>query len=137
MDFLTTIVALIVIVALGLLAAWLLRGYLSGGSGSAGLFGGGRDRRIGVIDSASVDGRRKLLLIQRDGVEHLIMTGGPVDVVIETGISPQRRPAYEHYPQSRQQQPQVQPQHEVGDGAKQQPSFGRVRQPAAAHGGGQ
>jgi len=26
------------------------------------------------------------VLIRRDGVEHLIMTGGPVDVVIETGI---------------------------------------------------
>ena len=35
-------------------------------------------------------GRRpcRLVLIRRDGVEHLIMTGGPVDVVIETGIQP-------------------------------------------------
>jgi formyltetrahydrofolate deformylase len=29
-----------------------------------------------------VDGRRRLVLIRRDDVEHLIMTGGPVDVVI-------------------------------------------------------
>src|SRR5262245_21595226 len=42
--------------------------------------------RLGVIEQASVDARRKLVLIRRDGVEHLIMTGGPVDVVIETGI---------------------------------------------------
>jgi hypothetical protein len=26
------------------------------------------------------------VLVRRDNVEHLIMTGGPVDVVIETGI---------------------------------------------------
>ncbi len=26
------------------------------------------------------------MLVRRDNVEHLIMTGGPVDVVIETGI---------------------------------------------------
>jgi len=39
-----------------------------------------------VIEQASVDARRRLVLIRRDGVEHLIMTGGPVDVVIETGI---------------------------------------------------
>jgi len=32
------------------------------------------------------DGRRRLLLIRRDDVEHLVMTGGPIDVVIETGI---------------------------------------------------
>jgi hypothetical protein len=29
-----------------------------------------------------------LVLVRRDNVEHLIMTGGPVDVVIETGIPP-------------------------------------------------
>ena len=43
--------------------------------------------RLGVIEQASVDARRRLVLIRRDGVEHLIMTGGPVDVVIETGIN--------------------------------------------------
>ncbi|MEO0731028.1 MAG: flagellar biosynthesis protein FliO, partial [Pseudomonadota bacterium] len=30
--------------------------------------------------------RRKLVLIRRDQTEHLIMTGGPVDVLVETGI---------------------------------------------------
>ena len=39
------------------------------------------------MEQASVDSRRKLVLIRRDDVEHLIMTGGPVDVVIETGIA--------------------------------------------------
>lgn len=42
--------------------------------------------RLGVSEQAAVDSRRRLVLIRRDGVEHLIMTGGPVDVVIETGI---------------------------------------------------
>ena len=41
---------------------------------------------MSVVEQASVDNRRKLVLVRRDGVEHLIMTGGPVDVVIETGI---------------------------------------------------
>ena len=48
--------------------------------------------RLSVVEQASVDARRRLLLIRRDGVEHLIMTGGPVDVVIETGIQA-REPA--------------------------------------------
>jgi hypothetical protein len=54
------------------------------------------EARLGVIEQASVDARRKLVLIRRDDVEHLIMTGGPVDVVIETGIQappPGRIPA--------------------------------------------
>ena len=44
------------------------------------------NRRIQIVERKSVDNRRKLVLIQRDNVEHLILTGGPVDVVIETGI---------------------------------------------------
>ena len=47
----------------------------------------GPSRGSAVSEQASVDSRRKLLLIRRDDVEHLIMTGGPVDVVIETNIA--------------------------------------------------
>jgi hypothetical protein len=43
--------------------------------------------RLAVTEHARVDSRRTLILIRRDDVEHLIMTGGPVDVVIETGIA--------------------------------------------------
>jgi flagellar protein FliO/FliZ len=43
--------------------------------------------RLAVMEHARVDRQRTLVLIRRDDVEHLIMTGGPVDVVIETGIA--------------------------------------------------
>jgi flagellar protein FliO/FliZ len=43
--------------------------------------------RLAVTEQAYVDRQRRLVLIRRDDVEHLIMTGGPVDVVIETGIA--------------------------------------------------
>lgn len=49
--------------------------------------------RLGVIEQANVDGRRKLLLVRRDDVEHLLMIGGPVDIVIEDKIGPFRREA--------------------------------------------
>jgi hypothetical protein len=39
-----------------------------------------------VVDAASVDGRRRLVLIRRDNIEHLLMIGGPGDVVIEQNI---------------------------------------------------
>ena len=68
-----------------------------GGGGA--LFGGSRDSRIGVTEIAAVDSKRKLVLIRRDGVEHLIMTGGPIDVVIEQGILPQKRLATSQVPQ--------------------------------------
>lgn len=47
-----------------------------------------KQRRLGVVESTSIDGRRRLLLVRRDNVEHLIMTGGPVDMLVETGITP-------------------------------------------------
>lgn len=49
--------------------------------------------RLAVMEQASVDRHRRLVLIRRDDVEHLIMTGGPVDVVIETGIAAPREEA--------------------------------------------
>ena len=39
-----------------------------------------------MIDAATVDGRRRLVLIRRDNVEHLLMIGGPSDVVVEPNI---------------------------------------------------
>jgi flagellar protein FliO/FliZ len=69
---------------------WVVKGYLNGQSPASAIFGPRPERRLGVIEQANVDGRRRLLLIKRDDVEHLIMTGGPVDVVIETGIGERR-----------------------------------------------
>ncbi len=88
-------VILAVIAGLGVLGAVAVRAYRSGLSPSEVLFRPRPDPRIGVIEQASVDGKRRLLLVRRDDVEHLIMTGGPVDVVIETGIGEKRRPVVE------------------------------------------
>lgn len=43
-------------------------------------------RRVAVIDATTVDRRRRLVLIRRDNIEHLLMIGGPTDVVIEPNI---------------------------------------------------
>jgi hypothetical protein len=95
MEFLSWLLFVVFIAALLVVGGLLLRGYLTTGSTSGVLkdalsgnfFAPRPPKRLEVVDQANVDGRRKLLLIRRDGIEHLIMTGGPVDVVIETGIS--------------------------------------------------
>lgn len=69
--------------------AFVVRNYLSGtspGQAVSGLFGPKPERRLSITEQFNIDGRRRLILVRRDGVEHLIMTGGPVDMVIETGI---------------------------------------------------
>ncbi len=74
------------IVVLGLigLTAWLVRRFGANHLGAAAARG--RQPRLAVIDAAAVDGRRRLVLIRRDNVEHLLMIGGPTDVVIEPNI---------------------------------------------------
>jgi flagellar protein FliO/FliZ len=48
----------------------------------------GRQPRLAVIDAASVDGRRRLVLVRRDNIEHLLLIGGPTDIVVEPNIGP-------------------------------------------------
>lgn len=50
---------------------------------------GGRSRqpRLGIVDVFDLDRQRQLVLVRRDNVEHLIMIGGPNDVVVETEIN--------------------------------------------------
>src|SRR5215831_9376827 len=60
----------------------------------------GRQPRLAVIDAATVDGRRHLILIRRDNVEHLLMIGGPTDIAVEPNIvrAAAREPALTRQP---------------------------------------
>jgi hypothetical protein len=73
-----------VVLALIGITAWLVRRFGANRLGAAGR--GGRQPRLAVIDAATVDGRRRLVLIRRDNVEHLLMIGGPTDLVVEPNI---------------------------------------------------
>lgn len=84
------IVVLAILAALVAAGAVVLKAYLNGETPASVLFRPRTTPRLAVIEHASVDGKRKLVLVRRDDVEHLIMTGGPVDVVIETGIVPEQ-----------------------------------------------
>jgi hypothetical protein len=85
--FWTFMLGILAVLSVGI--AVFLRAYLTGSSPSELLFRPRTTRRLEVVEHANLDNRRKLVLIRRDDVEHLLMTGGPVDVVVETGINPQ------------------------------------------------
>ena len=61
-------------------------------------------RRVGVIESVPLDGKRNIVLVRRDDTEHLVLVGGRTDVVIEPNImrrplpKPAHRPAPETLP---------------------------------------
>lgn len=92
MTFLLWFFILVLVGAAGVAAYIGYRAYVTGDASFnfGGWFAPRPEPRLGVSEQATVDSRRKLVLVRRDDVEHLIMTGGPVDVLIETGIAPRK-----------------------------------------------
>jgi hypothetical protein len=48
--------------------------------------GRSRQPRLGIVDVYDLDRQRQLILLRRDNVEHLLLIGGPNDVVVETNL---------------------------------------------------
>ncbi|WP_298255260.1 flagellar biosynthetic protein FliO [Bradyrhizobium sp.] len=84
MQALTFLFAFVAVLVLIGLVAWLIRRFASNRLGTN--TNRGRMPRLAVIDAAAVDGRRRLVLVRRDNVEHLLMIGGPTDIVVEPNI---------------------------------------------------
>jgi hypothetical protein len=95
-SIVTIIFAVAAIVALVGVAFWLVHRFGTNrlGAGTQ----RGRMPRLAVIDAAAVDGRRRLVLVRRDNVEHLLMIGGPNDMIVEPNIV-RATPAREQMPQ--------------------------------------
>ncbi|WP_315799256.1 flagellar biosynthetic protein FliO [Bradyrhizobium sp. SZCCHNRI3043] len=96
MQALTFFFAFVAVLALIGLAAWLVRRFAGNRLGTNP--NRGRMPRLAVIDAAAVDGRRRLVLVRRDNIEHLLMIGGPTDIVVESNIV-RAMPAREQLPQ--------------------------------------
>ena len=47
---------------------------------------GRRGQRLGITEFHEIDKTRRIVLVRRDDVEHLVMIGGNQDIVIESGI---------------------------------------------------
>ncbi|WP_051231519.1 flagellar biosynthetic protein FliO [Kaistia adipata] len=78
------VITLVVVLLAILLVFWLIRLFTNGRLGNSPTRG--RQPRLAVLDALPIDQRRRLILVRRDNVEHLILIGGPADVVVEPGI---------------------------------------------------
>jgi hypothetical protein len=78
----TAALALGIVLVLIVAAVWMLKFVFRATTN----VGWGRNRRLMVVDSMHIDPKRQLVIVRRDNVEHLIMTGGPQDMVVESGI---------------------------------------------------
>lgn len=91
-SYLRFILALVFVLALlGLLAVVARRA----GLGYRAPVQKGRTRRLSVVEVMPLDARRRLVLVQRDDVEHLVLIGGTgADVVVESGIRLPQLPGF-------------------------------------------
>jgi flagellar protein FliO/FliZ len=111
-SVITAVIALVLVVLMIIAGVWLLKLLFN----ASGRVGRGRNRRLTIVDAMSVDQKRQLMIVRRDNVEHLILTGGPQDLVIESGIpvekpvAPVRRPVPAPKPPKTVTMPKVQPQ---------------------------
>lgn len=81
--YLRTLLALVFVLGLITGAAYLARRFGFG----HGVRPGRSGRRLAVVESLSLDSRRRLVLVRRDDVEHLLLLGGAAEVVVENRIS--------------------------------------------------
>ena len=109
------------LIVLGLIgaAAWAVRRFGAGRQGGAGTRG--RQPQLAVVDYASVNSRRRLILVRRDNIEHLVLIGGPTDVVVEANIvrdvPATREATLTRPPPAAETLPRVPPLPENGDGS--------------------
>jgi flagellar protein FliO/FliZ len=80
-SYLRFVLALLLVLGLIAILAWLLRRFGFGGALRA-----DNRRRLQVLESAPIGPRHRLVLIRRDQVEHLLLLGPQGDLVVERGI---------------------------------------------------
>jgi len=84
-TYLNFILSLLFVLGLIGLAAWAYRRF-TGTNPLARRMGG--SNRLAVVEVRPIDARRKLVLVRRDGTEHLLLLGATGETVVESGITP-------------------------------------------------
>jgi hypothetical protein len=83
-EVVLVVLIVLLVAALIVVITWLLQRI---GGRRFGLLGSrSRAPRLGVVDAMPIDSRRRLVLVRRDNVEHLLLIGGGADLVIEQAI---------------------------------------------------
>ncbi len=88
-TYLEAFLALVIVIALIALVAYGVRRMGLTDFGQMARNG----RRLRVVETLGLDARRRLVLIERDDRQHLVLIGGERDLVIETAITPPAEPA--------------------------------------------
>ncbi len=82
-TYIRFVLALIFVLSLIGLVAWLIRRF-----GVTGRFMAKtrQQSRLGIVEMAVIDAKRRLVLVRRDNQEHLLLLGTNSELVVERGI---------------------------------------------------
>jgi flagellar protein FliO/FliZ len=86
-DYIKFVFAFIFVLALIALAAVAARHF---GFGLPSNPRNSAQRRLGILESLNIDGKRRMVLIRRDDTEHLLLLGATTELVIESSITPSK-----------------------------------------------
>lgn len=89
-NYIRFLVALVFVLALIGLLSWIVKRY---GFGGRYMPVRGQDRRLKIVEMATVDSKRRVVLVRCDAREHLVLVGGASDVVIDAGLPVPAAPA--------------------------------------------
>jgi flagellar protein FliO/FliZ len=81
-TYLRFILVLIFVLGLVFALGWVLKR-----SGISGTAVPGRGKRLGIVETAFLGPKHRLILVRRDDVEHLVLLGPNTNTVVESGIA--------------------------------------------------
>jgi flagellar protein FliO/FliZ len=80
-TYLRFVLVLVFVLGLVLVLGWVLKRSGIGGHAIV-----GKGRRLGVVETAFLGPKHRLVLVRRDAVEHLVLIGPTSASVVESGI---------------------------------------------------
>jgi len=87
-DYVKFILALVFVLALIVVGAVLARRF---GYGTP-IIPKGAIKRLAIVEAMNIDPKRRMILVRRDGIEHLLLLGANQDLLIESAITPPENP---------------------------------------------
>ncbi|MFG1479390.1 flagellar biosynthetic protein FliO [Xanthobacter sp. V4C-4] len=87
LDFSVRLAISVIVIAALLGVTVLVMRRLGGGFPGRAAGRGRQGPRLSIVDALAIDPRRRLVLVRRDDVEHLLLTGGANDVLVEQNIT--------------------------------------------------
>ena len=83
LSYFRFILSLLLVLGLIVLCGWALRRF-----GNPARFGNRGPKRLGVVETLPLDPRHRLVLVRRDGVEHLLLLGPTHALLVESAAAP-------------------------------------------------